>query len=771
MSTSSSSARTPRGSTPAWNTWSLPAWSRTLRIITHGAAERIVRYAFELARWQGRRRVTFCHKADVLPLSDGLFLKTAREVADDYPFLEFEEMHVDRLCMQLALDPSRFDVLVMENLFGDVISDLCAGLVGGLGLVPGSNLGAKYAVFEAVHGSAPDIAGQGLANPIALLRSAALMLLHIGQRRPAERIEQSVRRTLEAARRPDTRPGRRREHGEHHGAAGAQPLLRLARAIPSSGATLGLSAALQCPTGPGRSPAEARAGGRRAMDYDDDYEDDFPARRRPRGVSGGWRVAAVISFVLLAVCGLMLLAALVELLDRPSAPPGPVGPPAWLGAGPPQPPPVAADVDPEDQPEPAVPPYPLVQDLRPAGTFPPVPGEPAAEADAHDQFLRAGEVIWTSPEPFGPERVLASPDGTRIAYAGSQGVMVGPPQALRLLEGTQPRHGPNPQGLPEARAVVCSWFPNSAAISLTGTDGSANVVRVGPFDRRFLEPMAGAAGSFAVPVPPGQEQIVLIRHRSRPKIESGSRQYSADPSEVVLFTPGRRTTRILIAAGAAVWRTPAVSPEGKRLALVSDSGQETTLPQLWRVFVLDLAGGVPKPLSPPAPRVGSVCWAADGKTLVYDRAALVSGDDSLPGEGYRTNLFELDAATGRETPLTHGGGFSSPSLGSGDDLFCLVQTQDKGQFRTELLRLPRARARELTATRLAGRRNGREWLELAAAVLQDAGLPADATVRTLDEEKVKKLAAAFATALRRASTGSCRRQRPDWTGCGPRSAS
>jgi isocitrate dehydrogenase (NAD+) len=178
----------------------VPGVVETLRIITREAAERIVRYAFELARWQGRRRVTFCHKADVLPLSDGLFLKTARAVADDYPFLDFEEMHVDHLCMQLALHPERFDVLVMENLFGDVISDLCAGLVGGLGLVPGSNLGAKYAVFEAVHGSAPDIAGKGLANPIALLRSAALMLEHIGQRRPAERIEQSVRRTLEAKR-------------------------------------------------------------------------------------------------------------------------------------------------------------------------------------------------------------------------------------------------------------------------------------------------------------------------------------------------------------------------------------------------------------------------------------------------------------------------------------------------------------------------------------------------------------------------------------------
>jgi isocitrate dehydrogenase (NAD+) len=178
----------------------VPGVVESLRIITQTAAERIVRYAFELARQQGRRRVTFCHKADVLPLSDGLFLKTARAVAGDYPFLEFQEIPVDALCLELALDPSRFDVLVMENLFGDVISDLCAGLVGGLGVVPGANLGARYAVFEAVHGSAPDIAGKGLANPIALLRSAAMMLEHIGQRTSARRIEESVRRTLAAGR-------------------------------------------------------------------------------------------------------------------------------------------------------------------------------------------------------------------------------------------------------------------------------------------------------------------------------------------------------------------------------------------------------------------------------------------------------------------------------------------------------------------------------------------------------------------------------------------
>jgi len=176
----------------------VPGVVESLRLVTREAAERIVRYAFEIARNQGRRRITVVHKADVLPLSDGMFLDCAQRVADDYPFLEFDQMPIDRAALELALDPSRFDVLVMENLFGDVMSDLCAGLVGGLGVVPGANIGQRYALFEAVHGSAPDIAGKGVANPIALLRSAAMMLEYIGQREPAAHIESAVRKTLAA---------------------------------------------------------------------------------------------------------------------------------------------------------------------------------------------------------------------------------------------------------------------------------------------------------------------------------------------------------------------------------------------------------------------------------------------------------------------------------------------------------------------------------------------------------------------------------------------
>ena len=175
----------------------VPGVVESLRVITRPACERIVRFAFELARSGGRHRVTFCHKADVMRLSDGLFLECARGVADEFPFIRFDESPIDTVCLELALDPTRFDVLVMENLFGDVISDLCAGLVGGLGVVPGANLGTRYAVFEAVHGSAPDIAGKGLANPVAVVRSAAMMLDHIGERAAAGRVERAVARTLE----------------------------------------------------------------------------------------------------------------------------------------------------------------------------------------------------------------------------------------------------------------------------------------------------------------------------------------------------------------------------------------------------------------------------------------------------------------------------------------------------------------------------------------------------------------------------------------------
>ncbi len=175
----------------------VPGVVETLRVSSKHAAQRLTRFAYDWCRYEGRRKVHLVHKATDLKIADGQFLDVAHQVAADYPYIESHDILMSHVCMELAKDPERFDVLVMENLFGDILSDLCAGLVGGLGVVPGANLGDHYAVFEAVHGSAPDIAGQGVANPIALTRSAALMLKHIGERDAAQRIERSIGRLLE----------------------------------------------------------------------------------------------------------------------------------------------------------------------------------------------------------------------------------------------------------------------------------------------------------------------------------------------------------------------------------------------------------------------------------------------------------------------------------------------------------------------------------------------------------------------------------------------
>jgi isocitrate dehydrogenase (NAD+) len=170
----------------------VPGVVESLKIITERASLRIARFAFEYARREGRRRITAVHKANIMKLSDGLFLDCFRRVAREYPDIEIDEKIIDNACMQMVMNPQQFDVLLLENLYGDIISDLAAGLVGGLGVVGGANHGDTFAVFEAVHGSAPDIAGKNLANPTAMLLSALMMLRHLGERDAADRIRQAL---------------------------------------------------------------------------------------------------------------------------------------------------------------------------------------------------------------------------------------------------------------------------------------------------------------------------------------------------------------------------------------------------------------------------------------------------------------------------------------------------------------------------------------------------------------------------------------------------
>ena len=167
--------------------------AEALSVITREQCERIIRFAFEMARSRGRRKVTLAHKANIMKSTSGLFLEVGREIAQEYDDLEHDEIIVDACAMKLVMYPEQFDVIVTTNLFGDIISDLCAGLIGGLGLAPGANIGENCAMFEAVHGSAPDIAGKGIANPTSVVLASALLLEHIGRREDAERIRRAVR--------------------------------------------------------------------------------------------------------------------------------------------------------------------------------------------------------------------------------------------------------------------------------------------------------------------------------------------------------------------------------------------------------------------------------------------------------------------------------------------------------------------------------------------------------------------------------------------------
>ncbi len=177
----------------------VPGVVESLKIITERASTRIAHFAFQYAKNNGRKKIHAIHKANIMKLSDGLFLKSIRAVAREYPELEYKELIVDNACMQMVMNPQQFDVLLLPNLYGDVMSDLAAGLVGGLGVVGSANIGDQAAMFEAVHGTAPDIAGKGLANPTALLMSAILMLHHLGERSAARRIETALERVYRDA--------------------------------------------------------------------------------------------------------------------------------------------------------------------------------------------------------------------------------------------------------------------------------------------------------------------------------------------------------------------------------------------------------------------------------------------------------------------------------------------------------------------------------------------------------------------------------------------
>jgi isocitrate dehydrogenase (NAD+) len=182
--------------------------AESLAVVTRKGSERIVEYAFNYAKENGRKKVTACHKANILKYTSGLFLEVAREVAARHPEIEFDEKIVDASCMHLVMNPEQFDVIVTTNMFGDILSDLTAGLVGGLGLIPGANIGKDAALFEAVHGSAPDIAGKNIANPTAVIMAGVMMLNHLGETAAAKKIQTAVEKIIDESQfvTPDLNP-------------------------------------------------------------------------------------------------------------------------------------------------------------------------------------------------------------------------------------------------------------------------------------------------------------------------------------------------------------------------------------------------------------------------------------------------------------------------------------------------------------------------------------------------------------------------------------
>ncbi len=473
------------------------------------------------------------------------------------------------------------------------------------------------------------------------------------------------------------------------------------------------------------------------MRYDDSY-DEPPSPSRARGVSPAWRVVAVLSFLgvlsLLAVVAALTVALVVQEERQANANVPDAQP--W-----PRPP-----LNEDDMAGGADLPYPTKQDLRPPDSLPALDGEtPRPKEDApRDAFRKASEVVWTAPALPLPERVLVSPDGARIAYLQGDTLWAGPPDGINSIG--EPGHAPNAgprgrrrwmNGLPTPLA----WSPDGSSLYSTDADGA---LRADNLQGGVPPRPPDAAHARGLAYLPEGGQAVVVRPRGRTKVEGPEGFVRPDPTEVVVVGPNADAHRVLVPVGRATWRDPAVSPDGKLLALVSDSGHEGEFSATWRLFVVPVAGGEPKPLTPAALHVGSPCWAPDGKAIVYERRARRAlEEDVLPGEGMQANLYEVDPTTGRDTRLTWGGGFSSPTVTRDGNLYCFFRSAGSEGFKGELLRLPLAKARELASRPDLKRRTVRVWVDLASAVLKEASLPADLTPLQLDEGKVRKIQEAF----------------------------
>jgi tetratricopeptide (TPR) repeat protein len=494
----------------------------------------------------------------------------------------------------------------------------------------------------------------------------------------------------------------------------------------------------------------------------DPYHDDPPPPLERPGVSSIWRLVAFLALLgCAAILGIVivLMIALVQtgVSSGPillPAPPAPVGVQA-----------VAGEAEEDDGADGNLP-FPTRQDRRPPGTFP-LPGEDQGEKlplTPRGEFLQACRVAWNCPDSPGPDRVVVSPDGANMAYVQGETLLagaIGMPRAINADAAAGPWGGmPGVMvapgmgmGMPAGGAVSPPSDPNGPRSRLGGfsadgirvywSNASGQICTCDMQNTMVVRHPHRAEAAVAVP---GKERVVAVRLHPRMKLESVGLRPVPDFTEVVAFDliQGQGAgIKVLAPAGPALWRVPAVSPDGQRVALVSNRGHETASPTLWRVFVIELDSGELRGVTPPAAAIDSVAWSADGKALVCARSSRPAGAKAAADPRDDLDLYHLELSTGKETRLTRGGGFWSPSITSTGELFFMVQTRREAGTVVQLAQTPLADALRLVAQQAeVAQDRAKAWTELAEQVLKEADV-AVAPAGPPTQESIKKIANVF----------------------------